>query len=86
MPATGVDSVVLNLTSTEASAPSYLTLFPAGGSKPMASTLNTEVGQDVPNLVVAKVGAGGKVSIYNNAGSGHVVADVVGFYDTGPGP
>jgi hypothetical protein len=33
----------------------------------------------VPNLVVAKVGTGGKVSIFNSAGTSHVVADVAGW-------
>jgi hypothetical protein len=42
----------------------------------------------VPNLVVAKVGAGGKVSLYNNAGSTHLVADVMGWFPAAatPGP
>ena len=30
------------------------------------------------NLVVTKVGADGKLMVYNNAGSAHVVLDVVG--------
>ena len=34
----------------------------------------------MPNLVVVKVGAGGKISLYNAAGSTHVVADVAGWY------
>lgn len=34
----------------------------------------------VANLVVAKVGVDGKVLIYNNSGSTHVVVDVVGWY------
>ena len=35
--------------------------------------------QTVPNLVVAKAGADGKVAVYNNAGSAHVILDVVGW-------
>ncbi len=41
---------------------------------------NFVAGQTVPNLVVAKVGADGKVAVYNNTGSTHVVLDVVGWY------
>ena len=36
--------------------------------------------QTIPNLVVAKVGADGKVALYNHAGSSHVIFDVVGWY------
>jgi hypothetical protein len=34
----------------------------------------------VPNLVVVKVGAGGKISLYNSGGSTHLVADVAGWF------
>jgi hypothetical protein len=33
--------------------------------------------------VVVKLGAGGKVSLYNGAGTVHVIADVAGWYDAG---
>ncbi|MGH9226597.1 MAG: hypothetical protein ACRD2W_23065 [Acidimicrobiales bacterium] len=36
--------------------------------------------QTVPNLVVAKVGADGKVNLFNLTGSTHVVADVAGWF------
>src|SRR5204863_252194 len=34
-----------------------------------------------PNLVTVGVGAGGKVSLFNNAGSVHLIGDVVGWFD-----
>jgi hypothetical protein len=37
-------------------------------------------GQTIPNLVVVKVGANGKVNFYNAGGSTHVIADVVGWF------
>ncbi len=86
VPLVGVDSVVLNVTSTEATSPSFLTVFPTGQTRPFASNLNTEVNQDVPNLAVAKVGDGGRVTVYNNAGFTHVVFDVVGYYGLLPTP
>ena len=82
VPAGGVSAVVMNVTVTEPSAPSYLTVWPAGQTRPTASNLNFVAGQTVPNLVVAKVGAGGRVSFYNAGGSTHVVADVVGWFNT----
>jgi hypothetical protein len=81
VPATGVTSVVLNVTATGATGPeSYLTVFPAGTQMPLASDLNFVAGQTVPNLVVATVGSNGQVSIYNNLGSVDVVVDVEGYF------
>jgi hypothetical protein len=38
-------------------------------------------GQVVPNLVVAKVGADGSISIFNaSSGSTHFVIDVAGYF------
>ncbi len=74
--ATGVSAVVLNVTATQPSASSYVTVWPKGETRPLASNLNIAANQTIPNLVVAKVGAGGQVSLYNNNGSTHLVADV----------
>ena len=46
--------------------------------------MNFGAGQTVANMVVAKIGADGKVGIYNDNGWSHVVADVVGGYGAGP--
>ena len=34
----------------------------------------------MPNLVIVKVGTGGMVNVFNDAGSTHVVIDVAGYY------
>ena len=80
VPATGVSAVALNVTVTEPTAGSFLTAWPAGDSRPLASNLNYEAGTTVPNMVVVKVGAGGKVNLFNLSGSVHVIADVAGYY------
>jgi subtilisin family serine protease len=75
-------AVILNVTVTNPTAASWLTLFPNnGGAVPTASNLNFSAGETVPNLVIVKVGTGGKVSIFNNAGNTDVVVDVVGYFD-----
>ena len=79
VPAKGADSVVLNVTVTEPTAAGFLTVWPAGEPKPLASSLNFTRGQTVPNLVVAKLGDG-KLNLANNDGTAHVVADVVGYF------
>lgn len=83
VPISGVSAVVLNVTVTEPTAISYLTAYPAGYARPLASNLNYSAGQTVPNLVIVRVGAGGRVEIYNNSGSAHVVADLAGWYGAG---
>ena len=82
VPATGVSAVVLNVTVTEPTASGHVTVWPAGVARPLASNLNYGPGMTVPNLVVVKVGAGGKVNLFNSAGSTHLVADVAGWYGT----
>jgi hypothetical protein len=82
VPATGVGAVVLNVTVTEPTGSGNLRLWPTGAALPNASNLNYVPGQTVPNLVIAKVGAGGKVSIYNSGGTVQVVADIMGWFPT----
>jgi hypothetical protein len=73
--------VVLNVTSTDTSSNSYLTLWPAGAAQPLASDLNWGQGQTVSNLVIATVGANGQVTIFNATGSAAVVVDALGYYN-----
>ncbi len=87
VPATGVSAVALNVTATQSTAGGYLTVFPSGAARPLASNLNFVAGQTVPNLAVAMVGGDGTVSVYNQAGTTHVIFDVVGWYsDAAAGP
>ena len=82
VPSSGVDAVVLNMTATAPTDPSWLTVWPKGTPQPVASNLNYGPGNTVAGLVVAKVGTGGQVSITNARGATHCVADVVGYFST----
>ena len=73
-------SVVMNVTAVDASQVTHLTVWPTGQTMPLASSLNPAPGPPDPNLVTVTIGAGGKVSIFNNSGQVHVIADVVGYY------
>lgn len=73
-------AVVLNVTVTEPTAFSFLTAFPAGTQRPLASNLNFTNGQTIPNSVMVKVGTGGQISLYNHAGATHVLVDVLGYF------
>jgi uncharacterized protein (DUF1501 family) len=76
-------AVALNLTSTNATQPSFLTMWPTGEEMPLASSLNLTPGLSIPNLVVAPVGAGGMVSIFNRFGTTDVLVDVLGCFRPG---
>lgn len=73
-------AVVLNVTGIRPTERTYLTIYPTGEARPLAASLNPDAGKVAGNLVVAKVGAGGKVTIYNNAGSLNLTADVTAYF------
>lgn len=80
VPAVGVSAVALNITVTGATSPGYLTVFASGRTAPGSSNLNFAAGQDVPGLVLAPVGADGKVVVLSQAtGAVQVVVDVQGY-------
>ena len=74
-------AAVLNVTVTNTTAASYLTVYPAGASQPIASNLNWVAGQTIPNLVEVGLGIGGKVTVYNAQGLVDVIFDVAGYVD-----
>jgi hypothetical protein len=74
-------AVVLNVTVTAALGAGFATVFPCGSELPNASNLNFVAGVTVPNLVVSKVGVGGKVCVFVSAGT-YLIADVSGYFET----
>lgn len=70
--------VLLNVTVTAATAGGYLTVYPCGADRPLASNLNFTAGQTVSNAVAVRLGTGGSVCLYANQGV-HLVADVAGY-------
>ena len=84
VPATGVSAAVFNVTVTGATASSYATVYPGGTTRPGTSNLNFRKGFTGANLVTVPLGANGAVRFYNNAGSVHFIADLVGYYSAAP--
>ncbi|MDQ6764678.1 MAG: hypothetical protein M3Z22_01040, partial [Verrucomicrobiota bacterium] len=80
VPATGVTAVVLNVAVVRPTARTFVTAWPTGETQPLAANLNVPVNDVRANLVIVKVGAGGQVDFYNNAGDIDVVADVAGWF------
>jgi hypothetical protein len=86
VPAAGVSAVILNVTATEATQPGFVTVWPAGQGRPLASNLNVErAGQTIPNLVIVPVGGDGKVLLYAFKAL-HLVADVLGYFTDSTAP
>jgi hypothetical protein len=75
----GAAAVSLNVTVTEPSASGFVTVYPCGGNRPTASNVNFTPGLTIPNLVIAKIGAGGAVCIYTLTTT-HLVVDVNGYF------
>ena len=78
----GALAVMLNVTVVAPDGAGHVTVFPCGEATPTASNLNYRAGQVVPNAVLAKVGAGGKVCLYSHAGA-HLIVDVNGYVPAG---
>ncbi len=85
VPATGVEAVTLNLTETNATAGSYITAYPTGTARPLASNVNFVAGQTVPNRVIVKLGTGGQITLYNAFGNVDLIADVNGWFTDNTG-
>ena len=83
VPSSGVGAVVLNVTVTGPADPGFVTVYPTGVTRPLASSLNFTAGETVPNLVIAQVGTDGQISLYNSSRRHPCVVDVVGWFATG---
>ena len=87
VPASGVSAVVLNVTVTQPQ-PRRLHHRLSRRRHPAAgANLNFVAGETMPNLVVAPVGADGKVDLYNGSGGTvQLIADVSGWFACGGPP
>ena len=76
---TSIRAAVLNITVTQTGAPGFITVYPCGGARPVASTLNYGRGTTVANLAVATTTTDGKVCIYTQTAT-HLVVDLSGYH------
>ena len=91
VPETGVSTVILNVvadasTTSTSSQISFLTVWASGDAQPGTATMLYYGAESASNLVMAKVGADGKINIYNYYASTELIVDVVGYFTTGTGP
>jgi len=79
VPSSGATAVVMNLTATQTESPGYLRMAPTGQPS-TTSNSNFFANNTVANLVICRLGAGGKVTL-DSAGAGtHVIGDVFGYF------
>ncbi|MCW2523842.1 MAG: N-acetylmuramoyl-L-alanine amidase, partial [Frankiales bacterium] len=79
VPASAI-AVVVNLTVASATVSSYLTLYPAGSSRPATSNLNIVPKQVTAVQSTVALGSSGAIMVFNNSGNANVVIDVLGYY------
>jgi hypothetical protein len=73
-------AIVGNLTITNPSDFGFLSAYPAGTSRPTASSLNwNAAGQTVANAATVALGAGGQIEIYVERAATHVIVDVSAY-------
>ncbi|MFF9816993.1 peptidoglycan recognition protein [Streptomyces sp. NPDC014006] len=82
VPSSGVTAVVLNVTATNPTSSSFVSVYPDGTARTSASNLNFTARQTIPNLVIVPV-VNGKVDFYNQWGSVDLIADITGYFTSG---
>ena len=69
----------LNFTAVPKGVLSYLTTWPTGQIKPIASTLNAVTGVVTANAAIVPAGSGGSIDAYSN-GNTDLVIDINGYF------
>jgi hypothetical protein len=72
-------AAALNVIAINPSANGFLTVYPCGVSRPLASNVNFTAGGVVANNVLAPVGSNGQICVYSSA-EVDVVVDLSGFF------
>ena len=71
----------VNVTVTNTSAASHLTVYPRDAIQPDSSDLNWIAGGTVCNLTLARLGADGRITLANGFGTADAIIDVVGWFN-----
>ena len=73
-------AVTINVGAVRASQPGYVTVYPCGEERPLASSINYRGNDVISNSVVAQIGEDGKVCIYTLRET-DLIADVTGYVE-----
>jgi hypothetical protein len=84
----GATAMSMNVTVVGPTAPGFLTVFPADQPRPTTANLVWVARQaPTPNAVTSALSTLGTIGFFNLAGDVDVIADVVGYFQSGtPGP
>ena len=85
LPAEGIGAVALNVSASCSTAPTDVTVWPAGSPKPSSAALNVPAGIGASALTVTALGGGGEVSLLNRSGTTELAVHVVGYYPVAGG-
>jgi hypothetical protein len=84
VPATGVRSVLVTVTSTQSAASGDVSAFPADQTRPATSVLNFLPNRDIANLTMVGLSPDGTIDLYNDSrGSVQLVVDVSAYVTAG---
>ena len=76
----GATAAILNITiDDDASQKAFVTIWPTGEPRPVASVNNAEPGRVAPNQTVARLGSTGSISIYLQQGAANLAIDLAGY-------
>jgi YVTN family beta-propeller protein len=79
----GATGVIVNVTVTDETSATSVTLWPTGQLQPSVVSLVAAKGDTVAHLEEVPLGANGQLSIFNRSGMNHVVVDLEGYYSAG---
>jgi hypothetical protein len=79
--AAGTTTATLNVAVDDPQRAGFLTVYPCGTDRPLASNLNFVRGQTVSNEVMVQPGTDGMVCVYTTAAT-HLVVDLDATYET----
>ncbi len=79
----GAIAVAVNMAVTQSTnGPGFLTLYPAGTTRPLAASMNYSAGQTRANNAIVPLGVSGDISVFDTQGGGTVqlILDVNGYF------
>ncbi len=82
VPSIGVGAVLVNVTAVSPDRSTFITVWPSGVSRPLASNVNVAAGAVAANEVIATVGADGRISVYVDGANTDLVVDIEGWFQS----
>jgi RHS repeat-associated protein len=76
-------AVVVTVTAVSPAGPGWLTAYPDGTPRPLATAVSYSAGQVIANTTIVPVGTSGRISIYSAAAT-DVVIDLTGWFGAQP--